>query len=156
MNDESFIYTISNREVKNGTVDPIEYELMVGGFNSPDENFRFELLGFNIETNFDFTNDLFIIIGIENLASNGVFSKSILGANTVLIPIVLNNNISSGVTGASGEYKASGGSNIFFNVSNCRISREVKIRVLNSSLDPISINVDEAADWLMTFKVTPI
>ena len=153
MNDESFIYTISNREAKSGTTAPIEFILMAGGFNSPDENFRFEVLGFNIETNFEFTNDLFIVIGIDNLASNGEFSKSILGANTVLIPIVLNNNLS---TGASGEYKPRGGSNIFFNVGSCRMAREIKLKVLNSSLDPISVNVNDGADWLITFKVTPI
>ena len=149
MNNESFIYTLSNREVKNGKVDPIEYDVMIGDFNSQNENFRFELIGFNIESNFDFLNDQYIIVVFDNLASNGVFSRSIVGSDKVLVPIVLNN-------ATSGEYKSNGGSNIFLNVNNCRMQREIKIRILNSSLDPITVGATDGADWLITFKVTPI
>ena len=145
--DNSFIYTICSEEVISANNDPIEYNLNFGGFGSQYDNFKVEIIGFDFNSNFDYTNDKYLLVAFDNLASSGVFSRSIIGSRSVLIPVTI-------VDPLSARYLANG--NIFFNVDRCRIPREIKMRILSSDLKTVSVDPTNGADWFLTMKVTPI
>ena len=149
--NESFIYTISSEESISKNTDPFDFLLNVGGFNSDKENYKFELMSFVMDTDLSSLSD-YMVISLQNLASNGVCSQSIVGSSSILIPIITD-VATSGVV--FGRY-ISNGLNIFFNVNNCRMKRIFNIALLSSDLTPYQGAPDEVADWLITFKVTPI
>ena len=151
--DNSFIYTICSEErLDLETDEPIEYDLFFGGFSSQYENFRVEIIGMNFTIGFNDVIDRYLIVALDNLSSNGVFSRELAGSSSVLFPITVS-------SADSAEYITNG--NVFFNVDNCRMEKQFKMRILLPSLVPVEagINYHTAAnptEWFLTMKITPI
>ena len=153
-NFKSFIYTISSEERLNKEVEPIEYDLMFGGFGSQYNEFRVEILGLDFTRGFDNTVDKYLIVAIDDLASDGVFCQRLGGGNSVLFPITV-------FSDDSADYVTN--SNIFFKVDNCRTARRIKMRILASDFEPVTAGANYHTsssafdtEWFLTMKVTPI
>ena len=149
MEKESFIYTISSEERINVATDGPTYDINFGGFNSQYDNFKCEVMSCTLSTNYR-TQDGFMMLTAINLNEDGNFCSKVLDSNVSIVAVISTNAITARHDGE-----------IFFNIKNCRIARNITFTLvipnLSEAVSGFDINLGAGITrWILVLKMTPI
>ena len=145
MDKEPFIYTICSDDRTNKEDDPAIYYIDFGGFNSQYDNYKCEVQSIILNRNFK-TDIGYFILTARGLHENGKFCSSKLNSDECVLSVITSNTIIANEN------------EIFVNVKNCRIARQIMFEFLLPDFTPVGekFHINEETFWVLTLKMTPI